>query len=225
MKRLLSAAAAVAALGAATPASAQLGGIFERTVLNQGLRGLFGGGGSGRLEQLDDRIEQSLRRGEISRDQAQRLMDEYQQLRRLDRDFRQDGLSRDERYELDRRISEFERRIENARSGRDGGYDNDDRYDDDRVDDDRYNDGRSYDRSGRKGCPPGLAKKDNGCLPPGQARKNDRDFGNGRDDNQSQYGDRFRDTDRFTFRRQADGSILQIDRRTGQVVRVINRRR
>ena len=24
---------------------------------------------------------------------------------------------------------------------------------------------------GRKGCPPGLAKKHNGCLPPGQARK------------------------------------------------------
>lgn len=24
---------------------------------------------------------------------------------------------------------------------------------------------------GRKGCPPGLAKKNNGCLPPGQARK------------------------------------------------------
>lgn len=24
---------------------------------------------------------------------------------------------------------------------------------------------------GRKGCPPGLAKKNNGCMPPGQARK------------------------------------------------------
>jgi Ni/Co efflux regulator RcnB len=24
---------------------------------------------------------------------------------------------------------------------------------------------------GKKGCPPGLAKKNNGCLPPGQARK------------------------------------------------------
>ena len=26
-------------------------------------------------------------------------------------------------------------------------------------------------RSGGKGCPPGLAKKHNGCMPPGQARK------------------------------------------------------
>jgi hypothetical protein len=35
---------------------------------------------------------------------------------------------------------------------------------------------------------------------------------------------RFQDTDRFIFRQ--DGNrILQIDRRTGQVVRVINRRR
>ncbi|EPX79144.1 hypothetical protein [Litoreibacter arenae] len=25
--------------------------------------------------------------------------------------------------------------------------------------------------AGPKGCPPGLAKKDNGCLPPGQAKK------------------------------------------------------
>ncbi len=29
----------------------------------------------------------------------------------------------------------------------------------------------SRDFDGRNGCPPGLAKKDNGCLPPGQARK------------------------------------------------------
>jgi len=26
----------------------------------------------------------------------------------------------------------------------------------------------------RGDCPPGLAKKDNGCLPPGQAKKQDR---------------------------------------------------
>jgi Ni/Co efflux regulator RcnB len=28
-----------------------------------------------------------------------------------------------------------------------------------------------YEQRGGKGCPPGLAKKHNGCLPPGQARK------------------------------------------------------
>ena len=32
---------------------------------------------------------------------------------------------------------------------------------------------RSYfvEKHGRGNCPPGLAKKDNGCLPPGQAKK------------------------------------------------------
>lgn len=29
----------------------------------------------------------------------------------------------------------------------------------------------AFDRHGRRGCPPGLAKKHNGCLPPGQAKK------------------------------------------------------
>jgi hypothetical protein len=32
-------------------------------------------------------------------------------------------------------------------------------------------DDRSQNRYGAKSCPPGLAKKNNGCLPPGQARK------------------------------------------------------
>ena len=47
---------------------------------------------------------------------------------------------------------------------------------------DRVDRGDRYDRDGRdgrggrvwanrQGCPPGLAKKHNGCLPPGQARK------------------------------------------------------
>lgn len=37
-----------------------------------------------------------------------------------------------------------------------------------------YDQGRGYDRGNGdrfQGCPPGLAKKHNGCLPPGQARK------------------------------------------------------
>jgi hypothetical protein len=38
-----------------------------------------------------------------------------------------------------------------------------------------YNDGRRYHSDtrvmGSNGCPPGLAKKHNGCLPPGQAKK------------------------------------------------------
>jgi hypothetical protein len=33
--------------------------------------------------------------------------------------------------------------------------------------------GASPSTKGRKDCPPGLEKKDNGCLPPGQAKKVD----------------------------------------------------
>ena len=41
--------------------------------------------------------------------------------------------------------------------GRDNGYENDNGWEN----------GQGYDRH----CPPGLAKKHNGCMPPGQARK------------------------------------------------------
>jgi polyhydroxyalkanoate synthesis regulator phasin len=231
MKKLLLAATAIAALGAATPASAQLGGVIEREILQQGLRGILGGGGSSaRLERLDDRIDQAARRGEISGDEARRLYDEFEQLRRLDRDLRRGGLNRDERYELERRIDRLERRIEDARLDRGGRYDDYDRdgrygrygdYNRDR--DDRYRGDRyERDRADRDGCPPGLAKKRNGCLPPGQARKNG--GYDSRDRFPGEYRDRYRDSDRFVYRRQADGTVLQIDRRTGEVVRVIGRR-
>jgi len=216
MRKLILAATAFAALGAAAPASAQLGDIIQREILKQGLRNVLGSGGntgSVRLEQLDNRIEQAVRRGEISQSEGRRLYDEYEQLRRLDRDLRRNGLSRDERFELERRVDRLERRIEDARLNRAGRFDDDD-YD---------RDGR-YDRSDRRnGCPPGLAKKNNGCLPPGQARKIDRDFQD-RDRFPGEYQDGYRDNDRFIFRREANGTIIQIDRRTGEVVRIIRTR-
>ena len=69
----------------------------------------------------------------------------------------------------DRRIVRLERRDDDRRDYRD-------RRDDDRRD---YRDGRDglrlvgydRDRGFNDGCPPGLAAKNNGCLPPGQAKK------------------------------------------------------
>ncbi len=200
MKKYLLAAAAVAALGSAAPATAQVGDIIQ-----QGIQGLLGGSGiSGRLATLESQVSIAFQRGEISQAEAARLQNELSQLREMDRVFRLDGLSRAERSELQQRLQVLERRIQQAR------IDRDDRFDDD---DDR--------RFGRNACPPGLAKKNNGCMPPGQAKKADR--GDGR------FGDmrmdrRFQDSDRFIYRQ--DGNrILQIDRRTGQVVSVTNRRR
>jgi len=79
------------------------------------------------------------------------------------------------------------------------------------------------------GCPPGLAKKNNGCLPPGQAKKL---FARGQRvplgyDGFTRY-DRLpyalRDrydldrNDRYIYR---DGYIYQVDRRTSVVERIL----
>jgi hypothetical protein len=45
----------------------------------------------------------------------------------------------------------------------------------DRMHDRSADSGTSTSTMGNRDCPPGLAKKDNGCLPPGQARKLNRD--------------------------------------------------
>jgi hypothetical protein len=196
MKKLFLAAAAVAAFGAATPASAQF--------FPQGIQGLFGIGGIGsRLAMLDRQIEIAFQRGELTPGEASRLRSELVQLSQLEQSFRIDGLSRAERRELDQRLSVLERRIQLAR------------FDDDRFDD-RWDDNDR--RFGRNGCPPGLAKKNNGCMPPGLARQGgNRQFG-------AMYGDRFQDSQRFVYR-QEGGRMLQIDRFTGQVVRVFDLRR
>ncbi len=71
---------------------------------------------------------------------------------------------------------------------------------------------RARDRGLLTGCPPGLAKKDNGCLPPGQARKIERardDYGRydylwrSREDD-----DDYRYRDGYVYRMNPQGSLL-----------------
>lgn len=45
-----------------------------------------------------------------------------------------------------------------------------------------------------KGCPPGLAKKGNGCMPPGQAKKQDYGY---HGDDRYRYDDHYRYDDRY----------------------------
>ena len=75
-----------------------------------------------------------------------------------------------------------------------------------------------------KGCPPGLAKKHNGCQPPGHARKHYR-----RGD--VLYGDyyRVRDYDRYRLERRDnwdyyrdDDRIYRVDSNTRKILAVIN---
>lgn len=210
MKKFLFSAATAVALIAAAPASAQLG------VLQSVIEDAFGGGLGSRINRLDDRIERAFARGEISRSQADRLFEELVDLRRLADDFRSGGLNRGERLELERRIRMLESRIDRARFDRDDRDDRDDRFGRDRLDRD--------DRGARQGwCPPGLRKKNPDCMPPGQYKKRGERFERG--SSRYDYDRGYRDDDRFTYREDRDGRILQIDRRTGRIVRVIEPRR
>jgi hypothetical protein len=90
--------------------------------------------------------------------------------------------------------------------------------------------GRLYALDARGSCPPGLAKKNNGCQPPGQAKKQynvgqryNRNAGNLWSYNQipealrSQYG--LAEADRYYYN---NGYLYQVDPRTSLVERVIS---
>ena len=222
MNRILLATAGVAALAIATPASAQ------GNIIRDGLASILGGGGAsidGRLNDLNLHIQTSYQRGDISRTEASRLQAEVTDLSRREQAYRSGGLSRDERNDLQQRLQVLEGRIQQAGYDRDDRYDRDDGYGrDDRYDrDDRWSDNdRRYD--GRDGCPPGLARKNNGCQPPGQAMRTGERYGNQYARVPASYGERYRDTQRYLYRYN-DGRIYQVDRRSGLIVRVTATRR
>jgi hypothetical protein len=65
------------------------------------------------------------------------------------------------------------------------------------------------------GCPPGLAKKDNGCLPPGHAKNLIGTVIPAAFSNRAligPYRDWYRDDDRFLYRMGADGDIYRVNR-------------
>ena len=247
MKKVLLAMTAASALCLGVPANAQIADIIG---------GILGGGGSydSRLRQLEQRIQNGMQRGTISRGEADRLWSLLQDLRARENQYDDNGYTQDERYDLDRRISDLDRRIAEAeRGGNDGGWNggNDGQFDDqlrdlrsrieqgvqtgrltrseaqslrgqlfeiNRLEQQYDNDGlsrgerddlrnrierlrrnlqnalrdgdyRDGDRWDDRDCPPGLAKKNNGCLPPGQAKKR------GDYDRDNRYYDERRDRD------------------------------
>lgn len=106
--------------------------------------------------------------------------------------------------------------------------DRNDRDDDRYRDGDRYRDSDRY-RSSYRNCPPGLAKKNNGCQPPGQAKKR---WARGQrvpygyngytsyDRIPREYRDRYdlnRD-DRYIY---DQGTVYQVDRRTSVIEQVL----
>ena len=115
MKRMFLTMAALSALAAAAPAAAQYGysrhddGLLDR-----------------RIDQLDYRLEDGIRRGAISRDEAYGLRTQLWQIRRLEGQYGRNGFSSWELSDLDRRIRFLRDQLRGAEGpyyGRSGGYD------------------------------------------------------------------------------------------------------
>lgn len=156
---------------------------LERRIADAGRGGdSWGGGGNdydgqfdGQLRDLRDRIEQGVRSGQLSGTEAQRLRAQLFEINRLEQRYDNDGISRAERDDLRNRIERLRRALQNAL--RDGDYRGGDRWDD-------------------RNCPPGLAKKNNGCLPPGQVGRDRDRYDDRRDrDDDDDRRDRRRDRD------------------------------
>ena len=199
MKKIMMTMAAVSALAMAGPAMAQYAsGNFDA-----------------RIGQLQTSLQSGVQSGRITRNEAVGLREQLRQLSQLERQYSRNGLTRGERDQLQQRTQTLRQQIRLAeRNGSDRGRygDRDDRYGNDR---DRYADGRD--------CPPGLAKKNNGCTPPGQVGRVGSRYDNNWGRVPAQWQNEYRDSDRYTYRYD-DGRIYQIDRRSGNVVRVTNRR-
>jgi hypothetical protein len=195
MKKILLAMTALTALAAAAPAAAQYSN-----------RAQIGTGIEARIGELDTRLDAGIRHGSISRDEARSLRTEMRMLVRLERQYGRDGLSRGERDELRQRLQGLREHIRMAeRSG--GGYGRDDRWSD------------RDDRDGRD-CPPGLDRRDNGCVPPGQEGRDGR-WEDRRDDRDERWEDRRDDRDeRWDDRRDGGliGDVLGGGLRVGQRV-------
>lgn len=190
-----------------------------------------GGGGGGGQAKKADRAD----RGQASRPQRME--------RRADRSRRVERQGRPERREMkadrgnqgkvrvareDRRPEKVERRQAQRRDvERQQVRIRDERRDDNVrvVRDERYSSPQvryasdRFEGYERGNCPPGLAAKNNGCLPPGQAKKlvGQRLPDRYRDDLlPAYYRTWYPDSDRYTYR-SGDGYIYRIDRTSGLV--------
>lgn len=111
MKGLLISLGTAAVLAAAMPAAAQSWDGYGRGGFNGG--GFNGGGfGRGGLGSIEGRIEQGIRDGSLTRNEANRLRNRAQDLRQLEWRYGRDGrISNSEARELDRRYAELNRRL------------------------------------------------------------------------------------------------------------------
>ena len=149
MKKLFIALAATTAFAGAAPAAAQYGGANIQL----------------RTDQLQSQLQAGVQSGALTRAEAMPLREQLRLLTQLERQYSRGGFSAQERAELRDRSATLRQSIRIAARNGDDRYDRDDRWDRD------GRQGGGWDRD----CPPGLEKKNNGCLPPGQVGRDRRD--------------------------------------------------
>ena len=112
---VLAATTAAVAIGAALPAAAQSyrhAPVYESR--HDGWRSIHQ-----RKYNLDRRIDQGVRTGQLSRREATRLRSEFNSLLRLEANYRRGGLTAWERNDLDRRFDRLSANIRYERRDRD----------------------------------------------------------------------------------------------------------
>lgn len=147
MKKILLAMTAIGALAAAAPAVAQYQAPYPSQYPNQYPNQYSGSAGiDARLGRLQTRLQAGVQQGTITPMEARPLRQQLRDLMRLERQYMINGLTRQERADLQLRIRNLHQRIRLADSG---GYD---RYDRDSYDDrGGYDDRRGYDDRGGYG--------------------------------------------------------------------------
>lgn len=123
MKKMMIPALALAAASVALPAAAQSYGYGDRD--HRDGRGRYEDNFRGwqsinqRQANLDRRIDMGVRNGQLSRREAVRLRAEFNQIARLEAQYRRGGLTQWERADLDRRFDRLSAQIRYERRDRD----------------------------------------------------------------------------------------------------------
>jgi hypothetical protein len=209
MKILLTAMTAACALGAAAPAAAQY--------VNANAGGAVGI--DNRIAQLETRLQAGIQAGVIDRSEAMSLRQDLRDLRRTERLYSRNGLSQQERMDLQARIREVRTDLRMADGGR---FDNDRRYGSNN-DDGYYGQGGPYeeadnynacqDRGGVGGLIDNVLGQ--GCANLRVGARVSSNLGSV----PYEYRGQYRDGNGYYYR--SDGrNIYQIDARTNTVLRI-----
>ncbi len=126
MKKIILGIVALPVLAIATPAAAQYNPNYQNQYANQGNANL-----SARIDQLRVRLQAGVQNRSITRSEAAPIREQIRQLNQLERQYGANGLSGQERADLQRRIRIVRQQLRIADNGANGRYaqwDTDDRY-------------------------------------------------------------------------------------------------